>query len=107
MRSKREYPQSLSVHLLNEELCQQRAVVFYTCLCFSLCRTDTLLLPGGSDPLHALQMEKRRQREKGNEAEKFASRANFFTFFFLSGLTIVIPLPRASASLMNHWHLSE
>lgn len=81
MRSKRAHPQSLSVHLPNEELCQQRAVLLYTCLCFSLCRTDTLLLPGGSDPLHALQMEKLRQREKGNEAEKFA-RGNFFFFFF-------------------------
>lgn len=112
-------------------------VVLHMCPRFPLCHTDTLLLPGGSDLLHALQMGKRRQRKKGDEGEKLATRGNLqlrrlknvsfhnapkhaqkeeemlqfllsSTFFFLhSGLTVAIAPPRASASLVYHWHLSE
>lgn len=34
-----------------------------------------VFLPGGSDPLHGLQ--KQRQREKGTEGEKLATRGNW------------------------------
>lgn len=66
VRSKPEQPQSLSAHLPNEGLCQQCTVVLYTSPQFSLCHTDTLLLPGRADALCALQVGKRRQKEKGN-----------------------------------------